>query len=859
MLMTRTRSRRLVLGVLAVAGFVAASLAQVPTAGAAAWTAPSFVRAIGGHGEPGVYAWGITYNPVSHEILVSDYLNFEIRRYDLNGNLLGSFYRDNSVGQPYSLAVDPRNGDIYVPELATGGPSGQIAKYDKAGNYLSVVQTHASTYWCWIAVDKDGYLYVVDDHLGGSTASHKIRKFDPAGNQVLTWGTYGAGAGQIKGVNGIAVSDAGNVYLADPVNRKILEFTTAGTWVRDFGGPGTGLGQLSGDVRGLAVDNVNGWLYAVDSNDSQIEKYTLTGTPILHWGSSGTDPGQFADGGRQVTIGPDGSVWVADYGNFRFEKFSPTGALLGVYPNPAQPAPLGGFAQPRDVSVDPVSGNVWVIDSWNERFQELSPTGAFLGAWGIRNSNAPYGMDYPRGIAVDPVTRNVWVANTRAQVIRIYDQNANYIKTLGVPGKGAKTAGYFNWPMDIQFAGGKAYVGSWDSGTKYIKVLDAGTGTELSQINSTTSVNGLAIDPATGNVFVASATGHKVNVYTPTGTLVTSFGTQGSGDGQFQSPWGIAIVNGVVYVSDVQNSRLQAFTTAGVFLGKWGGLGSGAYQFSNPSGIATDASGKLYIDDAGNDRVLVFSTTVPKPNGDVVKPTVAISGPTNGATLPAAEVVITGTATDAAPFGVAKVELAVQDTTTGMWWNAGTSTWRTDQTWGLAPMVGASSASVTYAGTFVGIRYGGHYTAYARSTDVSGMVSAATPSVSFSLVSSAPDTTPPTSNVTSPTLDATVPSGVVAIQGSANDLGGVQRVEIAIRDRNLNKWFNFATGTFTSQSQLWSTTTLGSPNGTVTTWSFALNHPTSGGSGSYYVVIRAADLSGNVQPSPYPFTRFSIA
>lgn len=855
---TRSHSRRLVLGVLAVAGFVAMSLAQVPVAGAATWTAPSFVRAIGGHGEPGVYAWGITYNPVSHEILVGDYLNFEIRRYDLSGNLLGSFFRPDAVGQPYSLAVDPRNGDIYVPELASGGPSGQIAKYDKSGNFLSVVQTHATAYWCWIAVDKDGYLYVVDDHLGGSTSSHKIRKYDPNGNQVLSWGTYGAGAGQIKGVNGITVSDAGNVYLADPVNRKILEFTTAGTWVRDFAGPGTGLGQLSGDVRGLAVDNVNGWLYAVDSNDSQIEKYTLTGTPILHWGTSGSDPGQFADGGRQVTIGPDGSVWVADYGNFRFEKFTPTGGLGGIYPAPAQPAPVGGFAQPRDVSVDPVSGNVWVIDSWNERFQEFSPNGAFLGTWGMRNSNPPYGMDYPRGIAVDPVTRNVWVANTRAQDIRIYDQNANYIKTLGVPGKGAKTAGYFNWPMDIQFAGGKAYVGSWDNSTKYIKVLDATTGTELSQINSTTSVNGIAIDPATGNVFVASATGHKVNVYSPTGTLLSSFGTLGSADGQFQSPWGIAIVNGVVYVSDVQTSRIQAFTTAGAFLGKWGGLGTGAYQFSNPSGIATDAAGNLYIDDAGNDRVVKFSTTVPKPTGDVTKPTVTINGPANGATLPAAEVNITGTATDNAPFGVASVELAVQDTVTGMWWDSSTATWRPAQTWGSASMVGSSSASVSYTYTFVGVRYGGHYTAFARSTDVSGMVSASTPSVGFSLVSSAPDTSPPTATITTPALDAVVPSGVVAILGNADDLVGVQRVEIAIRDRNLNKWFDFATKTFTSGPQLWGTTILGAPGSSHTSWSFALDHPVSGGTGSYYVVVRAVDLAGNVELSPYPFTRFTI-
>ena len=249
---------------------------------------------------------------------------------------------------------------------------------------------------------------------------------------------------------------------------------------------------------------------------------------------------------------------------------------------------------------------------------------------------------------------------------------------------------------------------------------------------------------------------------------------------------------------------------------------------------------------------------MPKPAGDDRKPTVTIAGPANGATLPAAEVTVNGTATDNAPFGVASVELAVQDTGTGLWWDASTATWRVDQTWGAAPMAGSSSASVSYAYTFVGVRYGGHYTATARSTDVTWMISASTPSVSFSIANQALDTTPPGATVTSPSLDAVVPSGIVSIQGSANDLGGIQRVEIAVRDRNLNKWFDFAAGTFTSQSQLWGTTTLGTPGGVATSWAFALNHPVSGGSGSYYVVVRAVDLAGNVELSPYPFTRFTI-
>ena len=43
--------------------------------------------------------------------------------------------------------------------------------------------------------------------------------------------------------------------------------------------------------------------------------------------------------------------------------------------------------------------------------------------------------------------------------------------------------------------------------------------------------------------------------------LVTKWGTQGTGDGQFQMPGGVPVAsNGSVYVADVNNRRIQKFT-----------------------------------------------------------------------------------------------------------------------------------------------------------------------------------------------------------------------------------------------------------------------------------------------------------
>src|SRR5262249_15580430 len=52
----------------------------------------------------------------------------------------------------------------------------------------------------------------------------------------------------------------------------------------------------------------------------------------------------------------------------------------------------------------------------------------------------------------------------------------------------------------------------------------------------------------------------------------SSFGSAGSGAGQFQTPVGVAIqqTNGAVYVADSGNARVAKFSTTGQFISAWG-------------------------------------------------------------------------------------------------------------------------------------------------------------------------------------------------------------------------------------------------------------------------------------------------
>lgn len=77
-------------------------------------------------------------------------------------------------------------------------------------------------------------------------------------------------------------------------------------------------------------------------------------------------------------------------------------------------------------------------------------------------------------------------------------------------------------------------------------------------------------------------------------TFDSAYGSTGSSDGLFDTPFGIATdAAGNVYVSDFTNNRVQKFDSAGNHLLSLGNNGSGQSQFITPHGVATDASGNL--------------------------------------------------------------------------------------------------------------------------------------------------------------------------------------------------------------------------------------------------------------------------
>jgi len=131
---------------------------------------------------------------------------------------------------------------------------------------------------------------------------------------------------------------------------------------------------------------------------------------------------------------------------------------------------------------------------------------------------------------------------------------------------------------------------------------------------------GIAVD-SSGNVFVSDGNNNRIQKFQlsnpcPTGTkqivsgicFVTKWGSQGTANGQFEISWGIAIdSSGNVFVVDTGNHRIQKFTNSGTFVTKWGSQGTANGQFEGHRNIAVDSLGNVFVADTDNHRIQKFT------------------------------------------------------------------------------------------------------------------------------------------------------------------------------------------------------------------------------------------------------------
>jgi len=208
-----------------------------------------------------------------------------------------------------------------------------------------------------------------------------------------------------------------------------------------------------------------------------------------------------------------------------------------------------------------------LLDETNDRVEKFYPNGDFRAKWGS-HGNGPGQFIYAYGIAVDQ-SGKIFVADTANNRIQKFSSsdgiNYTFVTAWGTYGTGN---GQFDAPY------------------------------------------GIAVDRS-GFVYVSDRNNNRIQKFSSTDGInyafVTKWGAYGTGDGQFDAPYGLAIDgSGLIYVADMLNNRVQAFNSCGVFVAKWGTYGDGDGQFYHPWGIAVDRSGNIFVTEYAGNRVQKF-------------------------------------------------------------------------------------------------------------------------------------------------------------------------------------------------------------------------------------------------------------
>jgi sugar lactone lactonase YvrE len=268
------------------------------------------------------------------------------------------------------------------------------------------------------------------------------------------------------------------------------------------------------------------------------------------WGSYGSTNGLFHSPEGMDTDGT--YIYVADSGNNRIQKFTLGGTYntqWGTYG-----VSNGQFNILSDILV--MGTNTFVVDQFNHRFQKFDLIGTHVATYGTYGISSTSEFFTPSSIAKDSAN-NVYISDSGNGRVLKFDSNGNPLGAI---------------------------------------------------INK--AFSGIAIDNA-NNIYGTVKSEHKVYKYSSAGALLASWGSNGGANDQFRGPGGIAIDSaGNVFVVDSQNHRVIKFNSVGTYITKLGKLdstlGAGDGEFNTPAGIAIDSSGNIYVSEKGNHRIQKF-------------------------------------------------------------------------------------------------------------------------------------------------------------------------------------------------------------------------------------------------------------
>jgi len=334
------------------------------------------------------------------------------------------------------------------------------------------------------------------------------------------------------------------IWERDPKTERII---TMFQTVRDLGAEDSLSFSLGGTMARFYVlnipnKNIREFQDRVSAFPATPElKSIATGPPTMFEGGKGRGKGQF-ESPTAIAVDRNENVLIADTGNGRIEKFSPTGTFL---------TSIGEFESPNGIAVDR-GGNIYVAEIGSKhRVQRLAPDGKFIAEW----KGPPPGFYGPRRIAIGPDDSIYVVDSGRNRIVK-FSSDGQVLATWGNEGSGD---GQFKGVSSVAVdpINSKVYVA--DPINSRIQVFDSNgrflTKWPVPEWGKPLGLEDLAIDPKVGRLYASSANMDSVLVFDSNGKRVGSL-TPKPPD-RLERPSALALANGKIYVLNMEGNRVS--------------------------------------------------------------------------------------------------------------------------------------------------------------------------------------------------------------------------------------------------------------------------------------------------------------
>lgn len=282
---------------------------------------------------------------------------------------------DVPFSEPVASAMGP-DGYLYVADkvhqqikkirsdgaITTLAGSGQKGFQDGAGTAAMFSDPIS------LVVDASNIVYVADRN------NHRIRKIMPDGS-VSTFAGTGV-TSVLSNPMGIVLGGDGNFYVSDYGNHRVRKITPAGV-MTIFAGSGTagnkdGLGTAAQFKNPGAITFGNGNIYLAEPTDRRIRKIDNAGNVTTIVNGTGIDPFTLPAG---LAVDPAGNIYVADQLRHSIFRITPANAIsviagVNIPGYKDGEAILAKFTSPSSIHFT-ANGEMFVTDMGNHMIRKM--------------------------------------------------------------------------------------------------------------------------------------------------------------------------------------------------------------------------------------------------------------------------------------------------------------------------------------------------------------------------------------------------------------------------------------------------------------------------------------------------------